>query len=61
MPLAMDNALMTLSLDEEDMLFVMSDLLEFSLAEENKISLMGRILNLRCQKTSSLIMKMPRK
>ncbi|WZZ08182.1 hypothetical protein YC2023_094103 [Brassica napus] len=44
MPLAMDNALMTLSLDEEDMLFVMSDLLEFSLAEENKISLMGDIL-----------------
>ena len=61
MPLAMDNALMTLSLDEEYMLFVMSDLLEFSSVEENKISLMGRILNLRCQKTSSLIMKMPRK
>lgn len=57
MSLAMDNAVMTLSLDEEDMLFAMPDLLEFSLAEENKTSLMGRILNPRCQKMSSLIMK----
>lgn len=48
MLLVMDNVLMMLFLDEEDMLFVMLDFFEFSLVEENKISFMGRILNLRC-------------
>ncbi|XP_018443474.2 uncharacterized protein LOC108815338 [Raphanus sativus] len=57
----MDHALMALSLDEEETPFVMPDLPGFSSAEENKLSLMGRILNPRCQKMSSLIMKMPRK
>lgn len=61
MSLAMDKALMALSLEEEDMPFAMPELPEFSSAEENKLSLMGRILNPERQKMSSLIMKMPRK
>lgn len=61
MSLAMDKALMALSLEEEDTPFAMPDLPEFSSAEENRLSLMGRILNPRYQKMSSLIMKMPRK
>ncbi|KAL0733849.1 hypothetical protein Bca4012_010059 [Brassica carinata] len=61
MSLAMDKALMALSLDEEDVPFSMPELPGFSSAEENKLSLMGRILNPERQKMSSLIMKMPRK
>lgn len=61
MSLAMDQALMALSLEEEDTPFVMPELPEFSSAEENRLSLMGRILNPRSQKMSTLIMKMPRK
>ncbi|XP_048628438.1 uncharacterized protein LOC125598285 [Brassica napus] len=61
MSLAMDKALMALSLDEEDVPFVMSDLPEFSSAEENKLSLIGRILNPARQKMPLLIKKMPRK
>ncbi|XP_009127426.1 uncharacterized protein LOC103852265 [Brassica rapa] len=61
MSLAMDKALMALSLDEEDVPFTMPDLPEFSSAEENKLSLMGRLLNPDRQKMSTLIMKMPRK
>lgn len=61
MSLAMDKALMALSLDEEEVPFVMPDLPGFSSAEENKLSLIGRILNPTRQKMSQLIMKMPRK
>ncbi|KAL0744170.1 hypothetical protein Bca4012_085683 [Brassica carinata] len=61
MSLAMDKALMALSLDEEEVPFVMPDLPGFSSAEENKLSLIGRILNPERQKMSQLIMKMPRK
>ncbi|XP_018473604.1 uncharacterized protein LOC108844808 [Raphanus sativus] len=57
----MDKALMALSLEEEDVPFAMPELPEFSSAEENKLSLMGRLLNPEKQKMSSLIMKMPRK
>ncbi|XP_018443735.2 uncharacterized protein LOC108815722 [Raphanus sativus] len=61
MSLAMDKALMALTLDEEDVPFEMPDLPEFSSAEENKLSLMGRLLNPNRQKMPNLIMKMPRK
>lgn len=61
MSLAMDKALMALSLDEEDTPFAMPELPEFSSAEDNKLSLIGRILNPQCQKMSTLIMRMPRK
>lgn len=61
MSLAMDKALMALSLEEEDTPFVMPELPGFSSAEENKLSLIGRILNPHCQKMPALIMKMPRK
>lgn len=61
MLLAMDKALMALSLDEEDSPFVMPELPEYSSAEDNKLSLMGRLLNPDRQKMSNLIMKMPRK
>lgn len=61
MSLAMDKSLMALSLDEEEVPFAMPELPEFSSAEENKLNLMGRILNPHRQKMSTLIMKMPRK
>lgn len=61
MSLAMDKALMALTLDEEDVPFEMPDLPEFSSAEENKLSLMGRLLNPNRQKMPNLIMNMPRK
>lgn len=61
MSLAMDKALMALSLDEEDVPFAMPELPGFSSAEENKLSLMGRLLNPDRQKMSTVIMKMPRK
>lgn len=41
MSLAMDRALMALSLDEEDTPIEMPDLPGFTSAEENKLSLMG--------------------
>lgn len=62
MSVAMDRALMALSLDdEEEALFVMSDLPEFSSAEENALSIMGRALNPECQRMSGLILTMQRK
>lgn len=61
MSLAMDRALMALSLDEEDTPFEMPDLPGFSSAEENKLSLMGRLLNPDRQKMSTLIIQLPRK
>ena len=61
MSLAMDRALMALSLDEEDTPFEMPDLPGFTSAEENKLSLMGRLLNPERQRMSNLIIQMPRK
>lgn len=61
MSLAMDKALMALSLEEEDIPFEMPELPGFSSAEDNKLSLIGRILNPQCQKMAGLIMRMPRK
>lgn len=57
----MDRAMMALNLEEEEVPFKMPTLPGFSSAEENKLSLMGRILNPECQKMSTLIYKMPRK
>lgn len=61
MSLAMDKVLMALSLDEKEVPFAMPDLPEFSSAEENKLSLMGRLLNPDRQKIPNLIRRMPRK
>lgn len=52
---------MALSLDEEEVSFAMPELPGFSSAEENKLSLIGRILNPDRQKMSYLIIRMPRK
>ncbi|XP_018475867.1 uncharacterized protein LOC108847174 [Raphanus sativus] len=62
MYVAMDRALMALSLEdeEEEVPFTMQELTGFSSAEENALSIMGRALNHECQKMSSLILIMPR-
>lgn len=61
MSAAMDRALMALSLEEEESPFEMPDLPGFCSNEKNKLSLVGRMLNLECQKMSNLIWRMPRK
>lgn len=61
MSIAMDKALMAMSLEEEDEPFNLPDLPEFSSVERNYLSLIGRILNPDCQKMRSLILDMPRK
>ncbi|XP_009101982.1 uncharacterized protein LOC103828136 [Brassica rapa] len=61
MSVAMDRAMMALNLEEDDVPFKMPNLPGISSAEENKLSLMGRLLNPECQKMSTLIYKMPRK
>ncbi|XP_048632959.1 uncharacterized protein LOC125607168 [Brassica napus] len=64
MSVAMDRALMALSLEdeqEEEAPFTMPELPGFSSAEENSLSIMGRLLNPECQKMSGLILTMPRK
>lgn len=64
MSVAMDRALMALSLEEEEeeeQPFKMPALPGFSSAEENSLSLMGRLLNPECQKMSGVILTMPRK
>lgn len=63
MSAAMDRALMTLSLEEEEeeVPFLMPNLPGFSSAEENALSLIGRTLNPEQQRMSGLILTMPRK
>lgn len=61
MSVAMDRAMMALSLDEEEVPFTMPNLPGYRSAEVNKLSLMGRTLNPKCQVMSQLIYKMPRK
>lgn len=62
MSAAMDKALMAMSLEEDDdVLFVMPDLPEFSSSERNKRSLIGRLLNPDIQKMNEFIFEMPRK
>lgn len=61
MSVAMDRAMMALSLEEEDVPFVMPSDPGFSSMEVNKLSLMGRTLNPERQIMSQLIYKMPRK
>lgn len=62
MSVAMDRALMALSLDEEDEEpFTMPDRLGFTSIEENRLSIMGRSLNPECQRMLGLIITMPRK
>lgn len=64
MSVAMDRALMALSLEdeqEEEPPFTMPELPGFSSAEKNSLSIMGRLLNPECQKMSGLILTMPRK
>lgn len=61
MSVAMDRAMMALSLEEEEVPFKMPDLPGVSSAEENELSLMGRALNPECQPMARLIIQMPRK
>ncbi|XP_056860345.1 uncharacterized protein LOC130508719 [Raphanus sativus] len=61
MSLAMDKALMALSLEEEDKPFDMPNLPDFSSAQDNVLSIVGRILNPDYQKIPGLILTMPRK
>ncbi|XP_023637682.1 uncharacterized protein LOC111830237 [Capsella rubella] len=61
MSAAMDKALMTMSLEEDDAPFEMPDLPQFSSCEKNELSLIGRLLNPQCQSMSSLVFNMPRK
>lgn len=61
MSVAMDKDLMALSLEEEEedgLPFTMTP--GFSSAEENALSIMGRLMNSECQKMSGLILTMPR-
>lgn len=59
--MAMDKALMAMSLDELDVPFDMPDLPEFSSCKQNGLSLVGRTLNPKCQSMKNLIKNMPRK
>ncbi|XP_056856840.1 uncharacterized protein LOC130506226 [Raphanus sativus] len=61
MSVAMDRALMALSLDEDDKPFEMPDQPGFCSNEKNLLSIVGRVLNPECQRMSSLIWRMPRK
>ncbi|XP_056846900.1 uncharacterized protein LOC108849947 [Raphanus sativus] len=57
----LDKALKHLSIEEEDEPFVLPDRPEFYATERNELSLIGRLLNPRCQRMSDLILDMPRK
>lgn len=61
MSAAMDKALMAMSLEDEDVPFIMPELPQFSSCERNILSLIGRILNPDCQTVSGVIHSMPRK
>lgn len=61
MYVAMDRAMVALTLDEEDVPFRMPEVPGVSSAEENALSLMGRALNPKCQNMPGLIRTMPRK
>lgn len=58
MSAAMDRALMALSLEEKDEPFEMPDLPGSRSNEKNKLSMVGRTLNPKCQKMSTLIWRM---
>lgn len=55
MSIAMDKAMMALSLDEDDVPFEMPNLSQFRLSERNARSLIGRILNPDYQKIFRVI------
>lgn len=63
MSVAVDRALMALSLEdeEEEVPFTMRELSGFNSMEENALSIMGRSLNPERQKISGLILTMPKK
>lgn len=61
MSAAIDRALMTMSLEEDDELIDLPDLPEFSSRDQNALSLVGRILNPDCKEIPDLILAMPRK
>lgn len=58
---AMDKALVALSLEEDDEPFTIPNSPGFTSIEENRLSLIGRSLNPECQCMSGLIITMPRK
>lgn len=51
---------MVMSLEEEDVLFDLPNLLQYCSSEKNSLSLMDRVLNPDCQNMSDLILDMPR-
>lgn len=61
MTATMDRAMANMNLEEEDLPCDMPDFLEFSSAEINVISLIGRVLNSDGVRMSSLILDLPRK
>lgn len=48
MSVVMDRVMMVFTIDEEDVPFRMSEVSGVSSAEENVLSLMGRVLNSEC-------------
>ncbi|XP_018448729.2 uncharacterized protein LOC108820262 [Raphanus sativus] len=58
----LDKAMLHMSLEEEDdEPCVLPDRLEFYSTERNEMSLVGRLLNPKCQRMEDLIREMPRK
>lgn len=58
---SLNKSLMNMRLEEEDLLFDLPDLSQFSSCERNPVSIIGRILNPESQNMSDLILDMPRK
>ncbi|XP_024004858.1 uncharacterized protein LOC112082007 [Eutrema salsugineum] len=59
---SIDNAMMALSIEEEEEVpFVLPNLPKYCSSERNILSIMGRTLNPSCQNMADLILDMPRK
>lgn len=54
-------ALLSMTLEEEDLPFNLPDLPQYSSSEKNFLSVLGRILSPESQKVADLILEMPRK
>lgn len=57
----LDKILMNLRIDEVEEPFKLPDLPEYCSSEENRLSLVGRLLNPDCQNISDLVLDMPQK
>lgn len=60
MELGLDKIMKAMTIEEDEPI-IMPDLPEFKSTERNVLSIMGRLLNLDCQKISSLVLDMSRK